>query len=401
MGHLGRCKSRILACRQLVGKSSSYFGLLPIRAKSSHRKYTYNQSGLPGLGRRTGLHQYSHCHNGPCNSSQVKVFHCHITNPTYNCAHAIHDSAKKASKWRTLDTDNILTVNPVVYDASSPSDRKAIDDLEAFDLHDEDGMEIPIYAPNGSRIPRRAPLFAVGRKPCGLLVSLARICDLFVEWNADNEDYCSDFEDPPPNMANIYLYPQAYLKKHGHVQADTVPVPLQRIIKTINNKVAEPIMNDQPPTDDDSNNDSDEDDDRNITQGPVPTGFFLLGLVGTSCQLYNAIMHRVRPMAGKHDAQLGTVTNAFAGSYADSPSQKRTAAQKLKSCTQQLPQERFQQRMDHDDLHTDLRMEFVIKINIAALRTGCKHGRYDLRILLSWQCVILLTYMAARSTKIL
>lgn len=236
-------------------------------------------------------------------------------------------------------------------------------------LLDVSGAEIPIYTEQGRRIPRRIPLFHPARKPAGILVALDRVHDFFFQHPTGWDEYDSDEGDDnhPRHHPDIFLYPQAFLKVHGHVQANCIPVPLQQVLREMNAKMAMPITTSRG--DDDSDADSDD-----VSDEP-PTPYLRTALTGISTQMYGDIMHRTRPTARQHDAQLGTITQAFAGSHAVSAKNKRVATQKFEACKLQLPHARYQQRIDNPDIPTDLRLEYVCRVTIANLKPEFRDGR--------------------------
>lgn len=120
-----------------------------------------------------------------------------------------------------------------------------------------------------------------------------------------------------------------------------------------------------PPNDTDG---SDEDDDDHV---PLPMN----AVTGVDCQMYNAVMHRVRGTAQSHDAQRGDVTAALAGTYSNGAAQSRKAKRMAELCNTRLPHENFSMLIDHPGLETSLRMEAVHRIDLTKLRDDRRHGR--------------------------
>jgi hypothetical protein len=203
-------------------------------------------------------------------------------------------------------------------------------------------------------------MFTPDRLPCGLLVALDKIPELF-----ETVGYESDFDDGPA-APQIWMYPQAFTKSHGHIQSDSVPTAFGRLVDSLNHRVARLITEDTG-----SDSDSEYAPNSEGLDTAVPaTALFCLGT-----QIYNNIMHAARPRAADHDAQLGQVTNACSGSHAIGVSQKRTAKRMLQICDKSLPHQHFRQRTDGDSASTDLRLEVVTTINISKLKPEYQNGR--------------------------
>ncbi|KAI6043184.1 hypothetical protein EDC04DRAFT_2600368 [Pisolithus marmoratus] len=77
--------------------------------------------------------------------------------------------------------------------------QQEIDDLGNYDLLDEDGKEIPIYTGDGSM-------------PCGAFLDLTKVPNLFIP---EDEE-----EDVNIHAVPCYLYPLAFTKTLGNMQAD-------------------------------------------------------------------------------------------------------------------------------------------------------------------------------------
>lgn len=285
-----------------------------------------------------------------------------------NMSLTIVHSVKEASRWDIIPVEDIEDAHAIIYDSPYRTECYIVDDLDSLPLLDSAGAEVAVYTAAGRRIPRRIPLFPASRKPAGILIDLERIRDFFVQPQVYVDDVDSDeggrysaYDRP-----DLFLYPQAFLKKHGHVQCNIVPIPVRQMLTELNHKVAMPIT-----MDDDSDRDSDD-----SSEADVPL-HFSRAVNGMSSQIYGNIMHRSRPTAAQHDAQLGTVSQAFGGSYSQGPANKRVAARTLKACLHQLPQEHFDQRIANVDIPTDLRLEYVCNITIANLRPQFRNGRCD------------------------
>lgn len=238
-------------------------------------------------------------------------------------------------------------------------------------VEEESNSEVPIFSEDGRRIARRTPLFSRGRKPCGILVALQKIHRFFEHQHNPIYVYDSDedgFDGVHRTAPTVSMYPQAFLHKYGHIQAKGIPGPLHAVLVGINQSVAKQIMLEASPGPVDSDSDSDD------SYVQHPSGQYRQAVQGIGSQIYNSSLHCARPKASQHDAQLGDITAAFAGSHATGVAQRRTASQKLKRCNDQLPHERYALRMANDNIPTDLRLEYITKIDMNSLTDRNRNG---------------------------
>jgi hypothetical protein len=299
-------------------------------------------------------------------------------------------SVKKATQWQNIPSADIInSARGPIYDSPHLGDRLEVQ-LDKFDLLDNAGAELSIYNKEGYRIPRRTPLFSPNRLPCGLLVALDRARDLFGPPGFESD---LELEEPSYQPPKIWMYPQAFTKTHGHLQANTVPYAFKNAVAEINNAVALRITK-TPDSDDDSDDDSDAEyngSDVDTTNRAAAAVFCI------SFQIYNSFIHQVRRYAADHDAQMGTVGNALSGSHATGTRQKRIAQRMKASCEKKLPHEHFEQRSNQEKVPTDLRLEVVTTIDVGKLKSGFRGGRYPSRCYNPSQTIIL-TPIPAEST---
>lgn len=259
-------------------------------------------------------------------------------------------SAFRVDEWVNIPVDD-LTANGPLYTSIYDVDREEIVDLLDYPMLDEDNREVPIYTEDGSTVDRREPRVWPGTGQCAILVDLDNIRALFDDPNPDDD--MSDFEPFARPNATINAFRQGFLKSAGHVQVNNVPHDMARLLTGINRNIA---LNAVPS---DEVSDDGQDDSR-----PMPA------LSGIDCQMYNAVMHRVRGTANTHDAQRGDVTAAFAGSYSAGVPQRRTAKRLKDACTNRLPHENFRIMIDHDGLDTSLRIENVFRLDMMMVKAG-------------------------------
>jgi hypothetical protein len=270
----------------------------------------------------------------------------------------------ETANWSHRRIADIKAGRRKIFDSWNRLERTEVD-LDTLEMLDEDGQEIRIYDEAGYRIPRRIPGFSNQAKEAGVLVDLKKVGELFNMrlHNADDGGLGFEMDDvEEPKHINVYGYPQAFLHGIGHVQAQGLPDGLLDGIQRINKVVGCDLHPQDTSSDDES---SDEDMQPKFQASPIS---------GISCQLYNEAMHRIRPRASQHDAQLGTVTNAMAGTYARGFKEKRTAKKMRDICMKQLPHQHFEQRLQ-DDIKTGLRKEGVYKIVVGLMKPEYRNGR--------------------------
>lgn len=237
------------------------------------------------------------------------------------------------------------------------------------------GREKRIYDSHGDQILRKIPILKEdesGENPdCPLLLKLKTIPQFFHEplasLNAGDSDDGTDNEGPavkPPSAYNqpmkCLLFPQAYLKLYGQVQINRVSPHFCQKIDHINQVIAAPIPAFHSPSLSD-----DEEDEVHLLYHPLQPD---------SCQMYNAIAHKLMMRAGSLDAMQGDITNAMAGSYASTPAAQRRARKSFDACQQNLPQDRISRRILPDNGCKALRVENVYAMNMQQVKPVFQSG---------------------------
>ena len=248
-----------------------------------------------------------------------------------------------------------------IYDSADRLTRRRVN-LNRHPLLDDDGLEVPVYNSGGQRIPRREPLVDPDEPKCGVLMDLKNIEALFTpETHLDDFDSSSDISGS--NDVSINVYPLAFLRSFGNLQATGIPYCFYPFITSINRSVRRVPHEDPLEFDDASDRDSDsvDLDDPQPSQSGTPV------VRPISCQFYNYSAHRTASRAGAHDSQQATVTAALAGVYARSASERSTASQARSDCDTSLPSERFHTRISQDNCPTACRAEFVYSVDVRAL----------------------------------
>lgn len=278
-------------------------------------------------------------------------------------------SARPVAHWHDISDDILTLQNPDgVFDDTDPRIRNEVE-LHLEPLLDEDGIEKHIFAADGSRIHRRVPRFASGGPSCGIIINLNKMRDLF--YNRENMFRGAEEDNGNSKPPQYYLYPQSFLRDHGHFQAHGVPPALAERVDVINAAVAAPIMIPNPFHNPENSNDHHEPELR-------PSGAFAKAVEPLSIQAYNGLLHAVRPTAGDHDAQNPRITHALAGLYASTPKEKLIAKRKAEDCDKDLPHERYRKRIDNARLPCDLRLEYITQIKMKNLPSNRRTGRYVL-----------------------
>jgi hypothetical protein len=244
-----------------------------------------------------------------------------------------------------------------------------------------DGRENFVYDKDGFRIARRIPFFSTQIPDAGILVDLKKVHNLFTTRSRFDDDNDDDDDQRERRHVKVYGYPQAYLHDVGHVQANGVPDALQTAIDEMNNITGRRIQeyNDSSDNEGDDDDDGDDNEDSYDDSDEPRKRRQRSPVSGISCQMYNHVMHRIRPRANQHDAQLGALTNTLAGTYARGSKGRRTAQRFRDACLKQLPHDHFQQRLQ-DDIKTGLRLEAVYKIVVPMMKVELQTGKYVLGV---------------------
>lgn len=265
---------------------------------------------------------------------------------------------------------DILSIHDVVYNSPDP-DVRLIVDLHALPLRDPaTHKEINVYDEEGRRIPRFNGRSRLDDPKCGLLVNLETIPQLFSSHVALDEhlDLDADIQDVEhEDAAKINVYPQAFLRKYGHLQSDSI-LPH---FKTFVRKVQANITRGQRRPN--CMDDADEDDD-NVVNMDVNNGLSIPpAIMSSGCQFYNEISHRVRPNAGLHEVQQGRITSALAGAYARGTG-KYVQSSIMHNCRLSLPHHRYNNAIKLPNVPRDLRLENIYILQLDSIKPEKRNG---------------------------
>ncbi|KAF8342353.1 uncharacterized protein EI90DRAFT_3011842 [Cantharellus anzutake] len=161
----------------------------------------------------------------------------------WSIALATHIVVPSIVDTEVLDPQAILEEFGTVFDEHG----QVIEDLEHFDLEDEDGEPIPIFDSQGAQIDRKEELFREKATPGGLLFRLNSASHMF------DRVYGNPRQSDPYRSESVktHTYPQAFLTDYGHVQANSVFPEFHKAAQLINQALLAPNVeddNNNPPT---------------------------------------------------------------------------------------------------------------------------------------------------------
>ena len=275
-------------------------------------------------------------------------------------------SAKQVDDWVPIDEEEILAENEKIYDHWDADIREEIDDLHSLPLADENGREMRIYSSDGRKIARRGMHVAPGTICCGILVNLRTITSVFrteendLEMEEDSEEDLDDEDRPTGESSRVSLsvYPQAFLRDYGHIQARGPIQLMQPIIESINSSFA--------------------DDRQEVDLSSDGLGYprsICTPVTAISTQMYNRMFHRAASQAGALDVQRGRLTAALSGGGATTTKGKRTAQLLRRYCNAKLPHTRFTERVNIADCPNSLRVESVYVVDMLQMPEHDRNGR--------------------------
>lgn len=264
-----------------------------------------------------------------------------------------------------MNHEEIMAENDRVFDSWDIESREEIDDLASFPLYDDTGKEIRIYSSDGRKIARRGANIAPGTTSCGVMVNLRTITSVFrtqddsVELEDEpNDDLDEDTPARDKNKVSLSVYPQAFLRDYGHIQAKGPIQLMQPTIETINSSF---------------NDDAQEADISSDGLGFSRT--FNTPVTAISTQMYNRMFHRAATQAGALDVQRGRITAALAGGGATTAKGKKTAQALRRYCSTKLPHARFAERVNIADCPNSLRVESVYVVDMLQIPEQDRDGR--------------------------
>ncbi|KAI6102274.1 hypothetical protein F5141DRAFT_1217882 [Pisolithus sp. B1] len=260
-------------------------------------------------------------------------------------------------EWANVPPATILAREGKVFTAPpGHHGHQEIDDLANYDLLDEDGKEIPIYTAEGYMVLRRAPPNNCST-PGGAFLDLTKAPALFIP-----EDEEEDFNI---RAVPCYLYPLAFTKTLGNMQADGLIHSFQQQLPLINGHLSTHLAGH-----DEDDNDSlfgDTGDNHNPLHGePI--------LQGLRCQAYNSLSHCVREKIKFHSVQLGRITAAVSGCTATGVSAVSKWEWCLQECEFMLPHEQFHVKVTGGRQPQSMQFENTYRLEVSAMTPEDKNG---------------------------
>lgn len=204
-----------------------------------------------------------------------------------------------------------------------------------------------------------------------MLINLETITELFSTFIPDDDGMALDpdiiFDDDICTPI-VNVYPQAFLRKYGHIQCNSILPHFTPFMSKIRNAVSRssPDQNQDPFDGQPADGDADEFD--HWPSGSLPTVLFASG-----SQFYNEISHRIRPSADLHDVQQGRITSALSGAYSHGHGQT-THRIVMRECRLNLPHQRYDNKIKVNDIPRALRLENIYIFQLDSLKRHKRNG---------------------------
>lgn len=271
--------------------------------------------------------------------------------------------------WVQVPVQDILSVHDIVYNSPDSDVRQPVDLVNLPLREPGTQKEINIYDQDGRRIPRLIGRNRADSPKCGLLVNLETIPQLFSSYVAHDEhlDFDADILDQDVEGPQINVYPQAFLRKYGHLQSPSVLPHFKHFIKKVQANITLRRRGHRLDEEDDA------DDEDEAVNGPNEGRPIPPALLTSGCQFYNEISHRIRPNAGLHEVQQGRITSALAGAYAQGTG-KHVHSCIMRHCGLSLPHQRYNNSIKSDSVPRDLRLENIYILQLDSIDPGKRNG---------------------------
>ncbi|KAG2335701.1 hypothetical protein BDR05DRAFT_953879 [Suillus weaverae] len=313
--------------------------------------------------------------NARANTEEAKIWNKErsYTNIRYvSVAIATDITCIRVKRWIEVPNQDIIDLHGVVYDSPDTNIREEVDLSNLPHRDPETRHENNVYDEDGRRIPRLHGKTRSNSKPCGLLVNLETISDLFTSYIPAYDDMAVDadaFQGEQISTPSVSIFPQAFLRTMGHIQCDAVLphfAPFIAEIRRSTTRRPQPVdLNNDEPLPDEHDLFGDRLDDDHSRIPPV--------LIPSACQFYNEISHRIRPSAALHEVQQGRITSALAGAYGNAAT-NITHKARLRECKMSLPHQKYDNKIGLDDVPRDLRLENIYIIQCESLKPEKRNG---------------------------
>jgi hypothetical protein len=165
-----------------------------------------------------------------------------------------------------------MAENEIIYDHPDREFRSVIENPEAQPLT-RDGFEVRFFNADGKKICRRKGNVdkPVEAQQCGLMLDLRTVETLFSE----------DTNGAPPV---VDVYPQAFLRDAGHVQANAVMTGFSDVLREINIDLGIVDISEEPEDEDFDMDDEDDDEDHERPR-PRPVSYGMRAVTADSSQV--------------------------------------------------------------------------------------------------------------------
>ncbi|KAI1783804.1 hypothetical protein LXA43DRAFT_1102094 [Ganoderma leucocontextum] len=259
--------------------------------------------------------------------------------------------------WGPTPRQDIIRKHPgPLYSSEERRPEHLINDLKNYKLHDDNGVEQPLFDQHGQRITRVVAKYLDGQpRCCGILQKLNDLDGLFdndddEEESADEVNYMLDEDNgrggyindedeagiprprPRPRFPALRYdaYPHALLPNHGQWQAHGVISSFDKLLRPITHNTR-----------------------RHVGGGVV--------VEPVSSQCYNTFAHKTRENARLHIAQRGLLTATVSGAWATTPKGNTTFQRLFMQSDTTLPHLRLESQVQGIE-ETYLRFENVLRI---------------------------------------
>jgi hypothetical protein len=208
-----------------------------------------------------------------------------------------------------------------LYDHWDPNIRAEVE-LQDTPLLDDLGKERRIYDSEGVKIGQRDAVFDANEDNCGILLNLETVNELFLPAVPGLDLADAQHQDAVDlDVPHISIYPQAFLRSYGHIQAKSVMTPFNPVINRVqvdiglarngfrrskSSSESETDSNSDAGSDTDSSDDfnlapgnfqrrpreaSADDDNASVSDGASVRFGHFSPLCGISSQVYNELSH--------------------------------------------------------------------------------------------------------------
>ncbi|KAG6369061.1 hypothetical protein JVT61DRAFT_1888 [Boletus reticuloceps] len=302
----------------------------------------------------------------------------HIKHFTFSVAS--HIGFIEVEEWEDLPRAEVAAKHPMAYDCHMPETRRHIN-LLTYPFESDFGDVLNAYDEDGFRIIRQK---IVSHRSTGMLMDLSLAHTLF----QSNED---DFGQVR-NDVKYTVYPLAFTRNLGNVQADGVMVAFERRMNMIDSKLRRGIpAAEQDPGEERRrrrnerrlglaerevhSSDDEEDPEEVDVEMPDQDRRATPPLLHSVCsQIYNVISHRVRDAAKFHDVQLGLVTTSLAGTTATTLPSKNRWQRNVDRCRGDLPHVRCAEKIAGPRQPQTMRFENTYRLDVQRLPERKRSG---------------------------